>query len=111
MSEEGPELQTRQDALIQAQVSMINYALKHKYSYDRKKNIVKVILLKEPANNKIHKSRVIHIYEADYSATNEIIYGGLIKSSETHKIINKGQIGGRAGHDANTLGFLEEMKK
>eukprot|EP00957_Ditylum_brightwellii_P031424 2382676-Ditylum_brightwellii.AAC.1 len=47
-SDKGKELRTRQDTIIQAQVAMINYALKHKYSYYRWKNIVNVILLKEP---------------------------------------------------------------
>eukprot|EP00957_Ditylum_brightwellii_P080812 6147468-Ditylum_brightwellii.AAC.1 len=39
-----------------------------------------------------------------------IIWRGLIKSSEKHKTINKRQMGDRAGHDANTLTFLEEIK-
>eukprot|EP00957_Ditylum_brightwellii_P012222 923465-Ditylum_brightwellii.AAC.1 len=39
-----------------------------------------------------------------------IIWRGLIKSLEKQKTIDKGQIGGRAGHDANTLTFLEEIK-
>eukprot|EP00957_Ditylum_brightwellii_P047855 3635242-Ditylum_brightwellii.AAC.1 len=110
-SDEGKELRTRQDNLIQAQVVMINYALKHKYSYNRWKNIVNVILLKEADNNKIHKIRVIHIYEADYSAMTVIIWRGLIKSSKKQKTINKGQLGGGAGHDTITLTFLEEIKK
>eukprot|EP00957_Ditylum_brightwellii_P192778 14678714-Ditylum_brightwellii.AAC.1 len=67
-------------------------------------------MLKGPGNNKIHKIIAIHIYEADYSAMTGIIWRGFIKSSEKHKTINKGQIGGRSGHDANTLTFLEEIK-
>eukprot|EP00957_Ditylum_brightwellii_P053449 4051054-Ditylum_brightwellii.AAC.1 len=35
---------------------------------------------------------------------------GLIKLLEKQKTINKGQIGGKAGHDANTLIPLEEIK-
>mmetsp|Transcript_37654 Transcript_37654/g.55159 ORF Transcript_37654/g.55159 Transcript_37654/m.55159 type:complete len:89 (-) Transcript_37654:42-308(-) len=34
----------------------------------------------------------------------------LIKSSEERGTLNAGQVGGRAGHDANTLTFMEEMK-
>ena len=52
----------------------------------------------------------MHIYEADYSAMTVIICRSLIKSSEKHKTTNKGQIGGRAGHDTNTLMFLKEIK-
>eukprot|EP00957_Ditylum_brightwellii_P111218 8480947-Ditylum_brightwellii.AAC.1 len=39
-----------------------------------------------------------------------IIWRGLIKSSEKQKTRNKGQTGCRAGHDANTLMFPEEIK-
>eukprot|EP00957_Ditylum_brightwellii_P032713 2479791-Ditylum_brightwellii.AAC.1 len=71
--DKGKEFRTRQGALICEQVAMIKYALKHNYSYERWKNIVNVILLKEPGNNKIHKRRVILIYDADYSAMIGII--------------------------------------
>eukprot|EP00957_Ditylum_brightwellii_P105474 8040661-Ditylum_brightwellii.AAC.1 len=73
-------------------------------------NIVNAILLKEPGNNKIHKIRVIHIYEADYSAMTRIIWSGLIKSSEKHRSINKGQTGSRARHNANTLSSWRKLK-
>eukprot|EP00957_Ditylum_brightwellii_P202115 15328670-Ditylum_brightwellii.AAC.1 len=53
-SDKGKELRTRQDALTQAQIAMINYALKNKHSCERWTNIVNVIMLKEPGNNKIH---------------------------------------------------------
>ena len=33
-----------------------------------------------------------------------------MRSSEIRNTIHKGQVGGRAGHDANTLTFMEEMK-
>eukprot|EP00957_Ditylum_brightwellii_P197529 15048946-Ditylum_brightwellii.AAC.1 len=103
LSDEGKALQTRQDALVCAQFDMLNYTLKHKYSYERWRNIGNVILLKEPRNNKVHEIRAIHIYMADYSEMTGIIWRGLIKSLEKQKTINKGQIGGRSGHDANTL--------
>eukprot|EP00957_Ditylum_brightwellii_P129997 9914572-Ditylum_brightwellii.AAC.1 len=39
-----------------------------------------------------------------------IMWRGLIKSLEKQKAINKVQIGGRAGYDANKLTLLEEIK-
>ena len=33
-----------------------------------------------------------------------------MRSSESWNTIHKGQVGRRAGHDANTLTFMEEMK-
>ena len=34
----------------------------------------------------------------------------LVRLSDTRNTIHQGQVGGRAGHDANTLTFMEEMK-
>eukprot|EP00957_Ditylum_brightwellii_P142588 10863262-Ditylum_brightwellii.AAC.1 len=39
-----------------------------------------------------------------------IIWRDLMKASEKQNTINRGQIGGRAGHDTNTLTFLEGIK-
>eukprot|EP00957_Ditylum_brightwellii_P185225 14104915-Ditylum_brightwellii.AAC.1 len=61
-----------------------------------------MIIPKEKGNNKIHKVKAIHIYEADYSALVVIMWRNLVKSSEERFTINKGQVGGRAGQDANT---------
>eukprot|EP00957_Ditylum_brightwellii_P130129 9925748-Ditylum_brightwellii.AAC.1 len=69
-----------------------------------------VIIPKECGNNKIHKIRVIHIYEADYYALLGITWRRLIQSSEARGTLNPGQVRGHAGHDANTLTFMEEMK-
>eukprot|EP00957_Ditylum_brightwellii_P129443 9874719-Ditylum_brightwellii.AAC.1 len=102
-SEDGKAHYKKQQALIKAQVDMVNYAVKYKYSYERWKNIVNIIIQKESGNNKIHKIRFIYICKADYSAMTVIIWRSLIQSSERRKTVHKGQVGGRAGHNANTL--------
>eukprot|EP00957_Ditylum_brightwellii_P166330 12662431-Ditylum_brightwellii.AAC.1 len=38
------------------------------------------------------------------------MWQNLVRSSEDRNTIHQGQIGGRAGHDANTFTFMEEMK-
>ena len=63
----GKALESKRKDLIRAQVSMINYALQHSYSYKRWKQVVNVMIEKEPGNSKVHRLRVIHIYEADYN--------------------------------------------
>eukprot|EP00957_Ditylum_brightwellii_P055127 4178534-Ditylum_brightwellii.AAC.1 len=40
-----------------------------------------------------------------------IIWWNLIRLSEERKTVKNGQVGGRAGCDANTLTFMEELKK
>ena len=47
-------------------VNMINYAVKHRYhSYQRWKQIVNNMIYKEKGHQKVHRLRVIHIYESD----------------------------------------------
>ena len=48
-------------------LNLINYAIKWKYSYMRWKNIVTKMILKSAGDNRIHRLRVIHLYEADFS--------------------------------------------
>eukprot|EP00957_Ditylum_brightwellii_P026902 2033610-Ditylum_brightwellii.AAC.1 len=69
-----------------------------------------MIIQKEQGDSKIHKIRVICIFEADYSAMLGIVWRNLARSSEKQNTINNGQVGGRAGKDANTITFMEEIK-
>ena len=66
-SAEAKAFETKQGQLVQAQLALINYALRFNHSFDRWKTIVKVMIQKEPGNSKIHRLWVIHIYEADYN--------------------------------------------
>eukprot|EP00957_Ditylum_brightwellii_P149903 11416638-Ditylum_brightwellii.AAC.1 len=65
---------------------------------------------KEQGSNKIYKTRILHIYEADYSALLGIIWRQLIQSSERFGTLNPGQLGGQTGQDANTLTLMGETK-
>eukprot|EP00957_Ditylum_brightwellii_P204766 15340755-Ditylum_brightwellii.AAC.1 len=38
------------------------------------------------------------------------MWQNFVQSSEDRNSIHQGQVGGRAGHDANMLTFMEEMK-
>eukprot|EP00980_Cylindrotheca_fusiformis_P006938 scaffold1446_cov73-Cylindrotheca_fusiformis.AAC.1 len=52
-----------QNQLLGAQLSLINYGLCHGFAFRRWKNVVNVMIAKEPGNHKIHRLRVIHLYE------------------------------------------------
>jgi hypothetical protein len=69
-SVEGEILDDRRKQIISAHVSLINYAIRNRFTYDRWKTIVNVmmnLIKKKPGNNKIHRLRVIYIYEADFN--------------------------------------------
>jgi hypothetical protein len=109
-TDEGQELESQRTELIRAHTAMLNYSLHHSYSYERWKNVVNVMIAKEPGNSKIHRLRVIHIYEADYNFLLQAKWRELIKHAESKQTLHPGQYGGRSGRDAKILVFLEELK-
>jgi len=109
-TDEGKLLETQRKELISAHVSMINYALKHSYSYTRWKNVVNVMIAKDPGSSKVHRLCVIHIYEADYNFLLQAKWRSLLSHAETHNLLHLGQYGSRSSRDALIPAFLEELK-
>jgi hypothetical protein len=89
-SEEGIQLNEQQQALFDAHLSLINYALHHGYSYARWKSIVNVMIEKDPGNPKINRLRVIHLYEFDLGACMAIQWKDMLAASERRGTINDG---------------------
>ena len=67
LTELRDELNHMQNAIRQLHLQLINYALERGYSFQRWQKVANSILFKEPNNIKIHRTRVIHLYEADYN--------------------------------------------
>jgi hypothetical protein len=65
---------------------------------------------KEPGNYKIHRLRVIHIYEADFNAMLAIKWRKLLHHADHYNLLHSGQYGGRPGCKAQSLTLLEELK-
>ena len=61
------EISSYQSYLLQCHHLVVKLCLKHGYSLKRWQNVVNVMILKEPNNHKIHRLRVIHLFEADYN--------------------------------------------
>ena len=101
-------LEEQQEQLIQWQVDLLNAAIKHKYSFYRWQSIVNVMILKQPGNQKIHRLRVIHLYEHDYNLLLAIKWCSLIQHCVHTRKFNPGQYGGLPGHDAITPTIIEE---
>ena len=99
-----------QEALIYAHVSLINYALRMGISYDRWKTVVNIMLEKDPGDPKIHRLRVIHIYEADYNLLLSIQWRNLMRLAEDHHLLNERQYGSRPHRNSHDPVFIEEMQ-
>ncbi|OEU15138.1 hypothetical protein FRACYDRAFT_239817 [Fragilariopsis cylindrus CCMP1102] len=108
--EEREALRNIQEAITKCYVHMINYAIKHKYSLERWKTIVNMMIYKEPGNVKIHRLRVIHIYEADLSLLWGVKWRQGMRKAVKNKTLHTGQYGGLPGRDCTSLTYLEELR-
>jgi hypothetical protein len=91
-------------------VNLLNYSLKHGYSFQRWQNIVNVMIQKDPGTTKMHRLPVIHIYGANYNLLLGFKWRQMLHHGEKNQTIHQGQHGGRPGHEATTLILMEGLK-
>ena len=99
-----------QKLLTDARVALLNYALKFGYTYTRWRQVVNVMLMKEPGNPQIHRLRVIHLYEADYNLMLAVKWRAAMHHAEDKKLLNEGMYGSRAGRSAHDPVFIELLQ-
>lgn len=100
----------KQDFIAQLKLSIMNYCIRHTYVLHRWRTVVNIMIFKDPGNFKIHRLRVIHLYEADFNALLAIKWRHLVRFAESTSALNEGQYGGRPGCEATSLPLLEELK-
>jgi exonuclease III len=99
-----------QSCLLRLHVQQLNYALERGYAYMRWRTVVNTILFKDPDNVRIHRTRVIHIYEADYNLMLGIKWRVALYQAEAFRELNDGQFGSRPRRNAIDPVFIEEMQ-
>ena len=105
-----PTFRDKQTFIRRSILAIINFCLRTGHSLQRWQTVVNTMIFKETGNYKIHRLRVIHIYEADFNLLLAIKWRQLIQSAEMSGTINEGLFGGRPGREAQSLTFLEELK-
>jgi hypothetical protein len=65
---------------------------------------------KEAGNHKIHRLRVIHLFEADYNLILSVKWRQQIYAADKAQLVNPGQYGSYPGREATSLCLLEELK-
>jgi hypothetical protein len=65
---------------------------------------------KEAGNHKIHRLRVIHLFEADYNLILSVKWRQQIYAADKKQLVNPGQYGSYPGREATSLCLLEELK-
>jgi exonuclease III len=99
-----------QNKLLTLHVTMLNYALERGYAYDRWKQVTNTILFKDKDNVRLHRTRVIHIYEADYNLTLGIKWRAALHQAEALQELNEGQYGSRPHRNAVDPVLIEELQ-
>jgi hypothetical protein len=88
----------------------LNYALQFGHSYSSWKSIVNTMLEKDPGNPKIHRLRVIHLYEADYNLILAVKWRQTLHHACEHNLINPSQYGSQPGKEATDALMLRELE-
>ena len=99
--DEADDVRSHQEQLLRATTSLLNYAIKFGYTYHRWTKVVNIMLQKDPGNPRIHRLRVIHIYEADYNMLLAIKWRQALHFAEDQKLLNDGMYGSRPGRTAH----------
>ena len=109
-TEEGQVLEQQRNDLIDWHIGLLNCALENHYSFARWKHIVNVMILKEPDDLRIHRLRVIHLYEQDYNLVLALKWRHMIQLATNQQALQTTQFGGVPGRDAVIPTLCEEFQ-
>jgi exonuclease III len=99
-----------QETLLGCLVKLLNYATRFGYSYERWSKVVNIMLQKDKGNPRIHRLRVIHIYEADYNLLLAIKWRQTLHHAEDNKLLNPSLYGSRPGRSAHDPALIEVLQ-
>ena len=68
------------------------------------------MLQKDPNNPRIHRLRIIHIYEADYNLLLATKWRQAMQHAEDNKLLNEGLYGSRPGRSAHDPALIEVLQ-
>ena len=68
------------------------------------------MIFKDPGNFKIHRLRVLHIYEADLNLIMAVKWREFLKAADARGLVNVNQHGARPGCEAASLALSEELR-
>jgi hypothetical protein len=89
---------------------MLNYALSHGFSYIQWQTVVNCLIEKDLGQPKIHRLRVINLYENDYNLILALKWRALTYANETSNTFNSGQYGTRPGMTAYDLVYIQNLQ-
>jgi len=109
-SEEAEELEEQRTAIMNGHLILLNYAMQFGHSYDRWKVIVNAMLEKDSGVPKIHRLRVIHLYEWDFNLILCTKWRKLLHHVSDNSLVNESVYGSRPGKSSLDPVFTYEME-
>lgn len=109
-SAEAEEFEAKQQAIIHLILRIINYCIRTGYPLRRWCQTLNTMIFKDHGIFKIHRLRVIHIFEADLNLLYACKWRQLVNHADANHLIHSGQFGGRPGYEATTMALLEELR-
>jgi hypothetical protein len=109
-SKEEQEFNAKRQQILAGHLSVMNYCLHFGYSLQRWQIVVNSLLEKDPGTPKIHRLRVIHLYEWDYNLLLGVKWRQLL-----HHVVDKGTLnsacyGTTPGKSSLDPVFIKEME-
>ena len=104
-------LQSPEGQILSVYLSILNFCARTGYSLIRWQKIVTMMIPKENNNFKLHRLRVIHLYEADLTALFSIWSRKMIMKSTAHNSLNPGSYGARPGRSSIDPAFISLMQQ
>ena len=100
----------KQESIRTLILQIINFCIATNYPLARWCRITNTMIFKEPGVYKIHKLRVIHLFEADLNLIYAVKWRQLVRHADESDALNPGQYGGRPGYEAQSMALLEELR-
>ena len=108
-SKEAKELETIRARILHGHLVLLNYALQFGYPYACWKRIVNTMLEKDPGQPKIHRLRVIHLYEADYNLILGVKWRKVLRHACTKGLLNDSCYA-QPGKEANDTAMVRKLE-
>ena len=109
-SPEAEEFESNRNKIIRGHLTLLNYAIKFGYTYERWMNIVNALLEKDPGSPKIHRLRVIHLYEWDYNLLLCVKWRALLHHVVDAQSLNSACYGATPGKSSLDPVFIKELE-
>lgn len=104
-------MKTVRENIWKMHFEILQYAVSNGHCFERWQQVVNTLIEKDQGDPKIHRLRVIHLMEADYSLLMGHYFRKVMHTSEDKQLLNPGCYGSRANRSAHDPIILEVLQR